>query len=204
MRPPEQGRPPRADARRWRRQAALPGVLLAVALGAGLAWRALRSRAPEAAPAAAASPASPSSASIAVLPFADLSPGRDQEYLADGIAEEILSALAQVDGLRVPGRTSSFFFKGKSVRLADLGRELNVDTVLEGSVRRSGNRDAAFDVAVVHAWRGEVEAALDALDRSYASGDPLGEGFSHDPLLRPLRGHPRHTALLRKLNLPTE
>ena len=64
--------------------------------------------------------------------------------------------------------------------------------------------DAALDVAVVHAWRGEVEAALDALDRSYASGEPLGEGFAHDPFQRPLRGHPRHTALLRKLNLPVE
>ena len=78
--------------------------------------------------------------SVAVLPFADLSPARDQEYFSDGLADEILNALASIDGLRVPGRTSSFFFKGKKVRLADIGRELNVGAVLEGSVRRDGNR----------------------------------------------------------------
>jgi TolB-like protein/tetratricopeptide (TPR) repeat protein len=78
--------------------------------------------------------------SIAVLPFADLSPGHDQEYFADGVAEEILNALAHVDGLRVPGRTSSFWFKGKSVELAEIGRKLGVTHVLEGSVRRAGKR----------------------------------------------------------------
>lgn len=78
--------------------------------------------------------------SIAVLPFADLSPLKDQEYFADGIAEEILNALANVEGLHVPGRTSSFFFKGKSVKLGDIGRDLNVAAVLEGSVRKEGNR----------------------------------------------------------------
>jgi len=81
-----------------------------------------------------------STPSIAVLPFADLSPAKDQEYFADGIAEEILNALANVEGLHVPGRTSSFFFKGKSAKLADIGRELNVGAVLEGSVRKEGNR----------------------------------------------------------------
>jgi TolB-like protein/Flp pilus assembly protein TadD len=78
--------------------------------------------------------------SIAVLPFADMSPGHDQEYFADGVAEEILNALAHVEGLRVPGRTSSFWFKGKTVELAEIGRKLNVSHVLEGSVRRAGKR----------------------------------------------------------------
>ena len=78
--------------------------------------------------------------SVAVLPFADLSAQKDQEYLADGIAEEILNALAHVDGLRVPGRTSSFWFKGKGAKLSEIGRELQVRTVLEGSVRKDGNR----------------------------------------------------------------
>jgi TolB-like protein/tetratricopeptide (TPR) repeat protein len=78
--------------------------------------------------------------SIAVLPFADLSPGRDQEYFADGIAEEILNALAHVDGLRVSGRTSSFSYKSKPATIAEIGRELKVATVLEGSVRKEGNR----------------------------------------------------------------
>jgi TolB-like protein/tetratricopeptide (TPR) repeat protein len=78
--------------------------------------------------------------SIAVLPFADMSEGHDQEYFADGVAEEILNALAHLEGLRVPGRTSSFWFKGKNAKLAEIGRELNVTHVLEGSVRRAGNR----------------------------------------------------------------
>jgi len=91
---------------------------------------------------AATANATPSSTtpSIAVLPFADMSPGHDQEYFADGVAEEILNALAHVEGLRVTGRTSSFWFKGKRVELAEIGRKLNVSHVLEGSVRRSGSR----------------------------------------------------------------
>src|SRR5215471_18512701 len=78
--------------------------------------------------------------SIAVLPFADLSPSKDQEYFSDGITEEILNALAQVDGLRVAGRTSSFYFKGKNEDLAVIADKLHVATLLEGSVRKSGNR----------------------------------------------------------------
>jgi TolB-like protein len=87
-----------------------------------------------------ASPAPQGPPSVAVLPFADLSAQKDQEYLADGIAEEILNALAHVNGLRVPGRTSSFWFKGKGAKLGEIGRELNVRTILEGSVRKEGNR----------------------------------------------------------------
>jgi TolB-like protein/Tfp pilus assembly protein PilF len=78
--------------------------------------------------------------SIAVLPFADLSPQQDRDYFSDGLSEEILTALARLDGLRVPARTSCFYFKGKNAKLADIGRELNVRAVLEGSVRMSGNR----------------------------------------------------------------
>ena len=78
--------------------------------------------------------------SIAVLPFADMSPGKDQEYFSDGIAEEILNALAQIQGLRVIGRTSSFSFKGKTDDLRSIGEKLGVSTVLEGSVRKAGAR----------------------------------------------------------------
>jgi TolB-like protein/Flp pilus assembly protein TadD len=78
--------------------------------------------------------------SIAVLPFADMSPGKDQEYLADGLAEEILNVLGRVDGLKVIGRTSSFFFKGKTVEPGEIGKKLGVNSLLEGSVRRDGNR----------------------------------------------------------------
>jgi TolB-like protein len=78
--------------------------------------------------------------SIAVLAFDDLSEKHDQGYFADGVAEEILNALAHVDGLRVPGRTSSFWFKGKNVEPAEIGRKLAVTHLLEGSVRRAGKR----------------------------------------------------------------
>ena len=92
--------------------------------------------------------------SIGVLPFADMSPGKDQEYLSDGVAEEILNALARVPGLWVPGRTSSFYFKGKDAKLEDIGRELRVDHLLEGSVRRAGNK-VRVSAEVVKAGTGE-------------------------------------------------
>jgi TolB-like protein len=79
-------------------------------------------------------------ASIAVLPFVNMSPDREQEYFADGISEELLNLLAQVPELRVIARTSSFLFKGKNVEIAEIARRLNVTNVLEGSVRRSGDK----------------------------------------------------------------
>ena len=78
--------------------------------------------------------------SIAVLPFANMSADPENEFFADGITEEILNALAQIPELRVAGRTSAFSFKGKNVDLRVIGEQLNVRTVLEGSVRRSGKR----------------------------------------------------------------
>src|SRR5438477_7976353 len=83
---------------------------------------------------------SPPEKSIAVLPFLDLSETKDQEYFCDGISEEILDALAKIDGLLVVGRASSFSFKGKSVNAREVGENLNVANVLEGSLRRDGNR----------------------------------------------------------------
>jgi len=81
----------------------------------------------------------PPEKSIAVLPFLDLSPTKDQEYFCEGTSEEILHALAKIDGLRVVGRTSSFSFKGKSVNTSQVGKKLNVQNVLEGSLQRDGN-----------------------------------------------------------------
>ena len=78
--------------------------------------------------------------SIAVLPFADLSPARDHDYFSDGIAEEILTALAKINGLRVAARRSSFWFKGKEADLTEIAAKLNVEHVVEGAVRRDGNR----------------------------------------------------------------
>ena len=78
--------------------------------------------------------------SIAVLPFNDLSPAKDHAYFGEGIAEELLGALAKVDGLRVAARRSSFWFKDKEAELGEIAAKLNVAHVLEGTVRRDGNR----------------------------------------------------------------
>jgi TolB-like protein len=78
--------------------------------------------------------------SIAVLPFTDLSPTHDQESFSDGMAEEILNALAHIKDLKVVGRASSFFYKGKNVSLKQIGSELGVANVLEGSVRKQGEQ----------------------------------------------------------------
>jgi TolB-like protein/Tfp pilus assembly protein PilF len=77
--------------------------------------------------------------SIAVLPFADLSERHDQEYFSDGMTEEIIDLLSKIPDLRVPARTSSFYFKGKSEDIPTIARRLTVEHVLEGSVRKSGN-----------------------------------------------------------------
>jgi len=107
-------------------------------------------------------------ASIAVLPFADLSPGKDQEYFSDGMAEEILNVLAKVDGLTVAARTSSFAFKGQeTLGIPAIANELNVRHVLEGSVRKSGDTiritaqliDSARDA---HLWSETFDRKLTA------------------------------------------
>ena len=78
--------------------------------------------------------------SIAVLPFQDISSEKDQEYFCDGITEEIIHALARVESLKVIARTSAFAFKNKQVDIRKIGEELNVETLLEGSIRKHGNQ----------------------------------------------------------------
>ncbi len=85
-------------------------------------------------------PASAKHASIVVLPFTNMSSDPENEFFADGVTEEIINALAQIEELRVAARTSAFSFKGKQIDLRTVGESLNVTTILEGSVRRSGNR----------------------------------------------------------------
>lgn len=85
-------------------------------------------------------PATGGKASIVVLPFTNLSDDPEQEYFSDGITEELIGALAKVRGLKVISRTSAFFYKGKNVDLRTIGEKLKVDKVLEGSVRKSGNK----------------------------------------------------------------
>ena len=78
--------------------------------------------------------------SIAVLPFANLSADKDNEYFSDGLAEEILNALTGLPGLRVIARASAFSFRGRENAIAEIGQKLRVTNVLHGSVRRAGNR----------------------------------------------------------------
>jgi len=78
--------------------------------------------------------------SIAVLAFADMSPEKDQDYFCEGVAEELINALTAIEGVRVAARTSSFQFKGQGVDVGEIGRRLRVGTILEGSVRKAGNR----------------------------------------------------------------
>lgn len=103
--------------------------------------------------------------SVAVLPFADLSDTGDQGYFADGLAEEILSALTRVPELKIAGRTSTFAYKGRSVDLRQVGRELGVSHILEGSVRKAG--DALRITAQLvrtedgfHSWSGTFDGDL--------------------------------------------
>jgi serine/threonine protein kinase/tetratricopeptide (TPR) repeat protein len=94
----------------------------------------------EGAPEGGASRAEAKVASIAVLPFVNRSATTDDEYFSDGLTDELLNVLARIRGLRVTARTSSFHFKSKDVTIADVGKALNVGTVLEGSVRKAGDR----------------------------------------------------------------
>lgn len=78
-----------------------------------------------------------------MLPFENLSDNKDNVFFSDGLSEEILNSLARIDGLRVIGRTSSFQFKGKDVDSRTIGQRLGVANLLEGSVRREGDRHAS-------------------------------------------------------------
>ena len=82
----------------------------------------------------------PNNASVAVLPFSDMSPDKDQEYFSDGLTEELINNLTKISGLKVAARSSAFQFKGKNEDLRNVGRQLGVANVLEGSVRKEGNR----------------------------------------------------------------
>jgi TolB-like protein/Tfp pilus assembly protein PilF/tRNA A-37 threonylcarbamoyl transferase component Bud32 len=103
-------------------------ALVAVAL---VLWRGLPGR-------RAAGPAG--EPSVAVLPFEDLSPAKDEEYFCDGMTEELINRLSNIRGLKVPARTSVFMFKGRASDIHDIGKKLNVRTVLEGSIRKMGQQ----------------------------------------------------------------
>jgi len=104
--------------------------------------------------------------SIAVLPFTDLSPDKDQEYFSDGLTEELLNVLVKIPELRVAGRTSSFSFKGKDEDLRTIGERLNVAHILQGSVRKAGNKIRISAQLVkaadgFHLWSESYDRTLD-------------------------------------------
>jgi TolB-like protein/DNA-binding winged helix-turn-helix (wHTH) protein/tetratricopeptide (TPR) repeat protein len=130
---------PEPVRRRWPPTwASLAALAVVVLVFAGVTW--LRKSDSVKTPAAGTASLSPVPHSLAVLPFADLSQSHDQEYLADGLAEEILNQLAQVPAIRVVGRSSSFSFKGRNEDLRVIGQKLGVTHLLEGSVRKSGDQ----------------------------------------------------------------
>ena len=126
-----------ATSTRW--TPGVTGIALVLLLAPIATWLALKhsSEADASRRAVASVSVSPS---IAVLPFADMSQGGDQQYFSDGLADELLDKLSKLPQLRVAGRTSSFSFRGKGDDVPSIGRKLNVTHVLEGSVRKSGDR----------------------------------------------------------------
>jgi serine/threonine-protein kinase len=135
------------------------------ALAVGKALGELR-RTPERGGSPAVRAAPESVASIAVLPFVNRSPDQENEYFSDGLAEELVNMLAKIAGLRVAARTSSFHFKGRNPTIAEVGAALNVGCVLEGSVRKAGNR-VRISVQLVkvsdgyHLWSETYDRTLD-------------------------------------------
>jgi serine/threonine-protein kinase len=119
--------------------------------------------------------------SIAVLPFVNMSSDKQNEYLSDGMTEELINALANVDGLRVASRTSAFAFKGKDVDIQQIGEKLNVGAVLEGSIRREGDslRISAQLINVAdgyHIWSTTYERELKSI---FAIEDELARSIVH-------------------------
>lgn len=123
---------------------------------------------PKGAAASAPTLALPKKPSIAVLPFTNMSADAEQEYFADGLVEDIITALSQVSGLFVIARNSSFTYRGRAVHVTQVGRELGVRYVLEGSVRRAGHRLRITGQLIdasngAHVWADRFEGALDEI-----------------------------------------
>ena len=124
----------------WRRFATVLSIALVLALGYIVIYKFWLSKSVTTEPPAAAATMAATDKSIAVLPFVDMSEKKDQEYFADGMAEEIIDLLAKIPSIKVIGRTSSFQFKGRNEDLRTIGAKLGAAYVLEGSVRRSADR----------------------------------------------------------------
>ena len=148
-----------------------------------------------------ASQARTSNKSIAVLPFSDLSPNHDQESFSDGMAEEILNALAHIKDLKVVGRASSFFYKGKNISLKQIGSELGVANILEGSVRKQGDQ-VRITSALTRASDG-LQLWSKTYNGTLANIFDLQESFARDIAgeLNVVLGDPSQSRIMEK---PTE
>ncbi len=137
--------------------------------------------------------------SIAILPFVNMSADPENEYFSDGIAEEILNALVRVKGLQVTARTSSFSFKGKNMDVREIGSQLNVSHLLEGSVRKSGNRVriTAQLVSSIDGYHFFSETYDRTLDDIFAVQDEIAQKITN--LLREHLGETEHGEKLVKV-----
>ena len=175
----------------------LAGIIIALAVVAVglLLFQILRGRSPASdAPRASSAMSTPqtNAKSVAVLPFNDLSAARDQEFFGDGLAEELLNVLVQIDGLSVTSRTSSFAFKGKNLSIPDIAKTLGGAHIVEGSVRRVDNRlrvtAQLIDVATDrHLWSQtfdrevtDIFAIQDEIARSIANALKVRLGHAAD------------------------
>jgi len=140
-------------------------------------------------------PSSATSASAAVLPFTDLSQEKDQEYFSDGLTDELITALSRIEGLKVAARTSSFQFKDTKADVREVGRKLGVATVIEGSVRKSGNR-LRVNAQLVSAGDG-YELWSESYDRELADVFAVQEEIARSiaAALRLRLGHQTDSAL---------
>lgn len=163
----------------WRRL--LPALAALILLTAGMIWWKRSGIVPR----------KPLATSIAVLPFADMSSEKNQQYFSDGLAEELLNQLAKAPGLRVAARTSSFQFRDKSTDLPAIGKKLDVATILEGSVRKEGNR-VRISAELVKAddgfqlWSGTYDRNLNDV---FAVQDDIARAITGELRLRLLSAH---------------
>ena len=140
--------------------------------------------------------------SIAVLPFVNMSADADNEYFCDGLAEDLLTALSKVGGIKVAARTSSFSFKGKSVAISEIGEKLGVKTVLEGSVRRSGDKLRITAQLInapdgYHLWSERYDRQMDDV---FAIQDEITAAIVHNLKVELLGSHDRDPINLAAYN----
>jgi TolB-like protein/Tfp pilus assembly protein PilF len=132
--------------------------------------------------------------SIAVLPFANMSADPEQEYFCDGMAEEIINALTRLEDLRVIARTSAFAFRGKQADVREIGRQLGVGTLLEGSVRKAGNRlritaQLVDTVDGSHLWSERYDREMEDI---FAIQDEISEAIVGRLKMKLIRGAEKH------------